>query len=121
MAIDEIQFGEMKGMLTALQAQVSRISDAIIPALARANEKLDKVANDLADHKEKDAVVHACVADLADCIRGDGTPENIGLRKEVSILTKGRLTLIATVSGVGIGMVLLSHGDKLSNILQFLK
>jgi len=112
MPIDEIKFGEMSGKLDALAGQVGRMSAAIIPAMAKQDEKLDKYIAEIRarqdKHEENDRVMHQkfeeiCepIADILEWKNGDGTAEDLGAKKTLNKLVTGSIKRTAWVAGVG--------------------
>jgi len=113
MAVDEQRFGELIGTVGALVTAVADMKGAVIPALRTQEERMTKFTDlmrrELADHNEKDEVVHKVVADMQDLIYGDGTADDLGMRKEVSRLVKGNTRLLAFIAGVAVAGGIAGH------------
>lgn len=117
MPIDETKFGELIGTVGALVITVADMKSLIIPAIKEARAETAQYREEARvrqeEHDEKDAVVHAVVADLADWARGDGTPDNPGAKKQLNGLLNGKSRLIAFISGIGFMSGIAGH--KLSD------
>jgi hypothetical protein len=111
MAIDEQRFGELIGTVGALVVTVADLKGAILPALKEQRLEMAKYRDDCRDamevHKKDDNDIHEkietlCkpIADLIDWRDGDGTPEDIGAKKQLNGLITTQIKNKAWAAGV---------------------
>lgn len=126
MPIDEVKFGELIGTVNSLAVTVADMKAAIMPAIKEVRSETASYREDSRlrqeEHDEKDAVVHAVVADIADWVRGDGTPDNPGAKKQLNALVSGRNKFIALLSGIAFGVGFAGHkvGEKFTDFIRFI-
>lgn len=129
MPIDEVKFGELIGTVGALvmavaetKGSITSLEKAILPVLKEQQLQTaayrDESRNRQEKHEAEDRVVHEALADTLDWMRGDGTPENPGAKKQLNAMVQGKTRFIAVVSGIGIGVAVISHSDKIITLID---
>lgn len=135
MPIDEVRFGELIGTVNQLVISVADLKGAVIPALTKQRDEMaryvETARKDMEDHKktdtetrdaleEKDRVMWEAMAGILEWVRGDGTEDNPGAKKQLNTLVSGKSKLVAMVSGFAIAAGLLSHklSDKMGDLLK---
>lgn len=126
MSVDEQKFGELIGTVNALSATVSDMKAAIMPAIKEVRTETASYREEAwrrqKDHDEKDAVVHAVVADLADWMRGDGSPENPGAKRQLNAIVANKGKIVAMMTGLAFGVGFAGHkvSEKFSDFIKLI-
>lgn len=111
MPVDEVQFGELIGTVRSLAVTVADMKAAVLPAIENQSREMARYRDDcrasMDEHKKDDAKNHetletlcAPIADLQDIVYGDGTQEDLGLKKTVNKLVLDQVKYKARSAGV---------------------